>query len=517
MVEQSETGLKITDYGGYARNVSSSNAGHETLREEISSAEVESSISNFLSQAKEISSTQVEPPCGNFHTVTEDDSGVETSTVDLQSIAGEISASQVETSTDDIKKITEQIASLIEDASGYTQDKDTNLVDTMGHLGTDQNMEHVSEDQSQKGLNVVEAKLLETSCVQPSEAFGEQVLSSGDMAISYNQNEPSVVVCESADISNQGTLHPSGYEMINEKDDGQGVMPEASTNHCVQNIFASQISEEFLPHMNVEKLNAINNLEQETETEFMKSDDLLSEGGNLEEKELPVVTTDSSGAHLTENKELGDLGEKNLKSITSQCESLEETGKEFPVEMHEDNQAMEERHDDVEKEKASTEKVSQKNDQSQEEVKDKKDDSNLTTKTREKTVKETRAHAVPKENPVSPTAISDENVTLDLRRSQRRTASPRKASPSKSPAKKIEPKVHGTRQQRQKEAGQQGTHKDKTGQQSAQKDKTGPLGTQRAKTERQGSQKDEKEPEATQGVKRKRPGRVTKPAKFPKQ
>ena len=526
MMEQSETGLKITDYGGYARNICDSSAGHQTLPEEISSAEVESSISNFLSQAKEISSTQVEPPSGNFHTLTENNSGVEASTVDLQSIAGEISSSQVETSTDDIKKITEQIASLIEDASGYTQDKDTNVVDAIGHLGTDQNMELVREDQSQKGLNVVESKLSETSCVQPSEDLGEQMLSCGDMEISYNQHEPSVVVCESADISSQDTLNPSAYEMINEKDDGQRVMPEAPTNRCVQNIFASQISEEFLPHMNVEKLNAMNNLEQETETEFMKSDDLLSEGGNLEEKELPDVTSDTSGAHLMENIE-GHLGEKNLKNITNQCESLEEMGKEFPVEMHEDNQTMEERHDDVEKEKASTDKVSQKNDQSQGEVKDKKDDSNLTTKTREKTVKETRAHAVPKDNPCSATVISDENVTLDLRRSQRRTASPRKASPSKIPAKKIEPKVHGTRQQRQKEAGQQGMHKDKTGpqgaqkdktgQQSAQKDKTGPLGTQRAKTERQGSQKDEKEPEATQGVKRKRPGRVTKPAKFPKQ
>ena len=526
MVEQSETGLKLTDYGGYAGNVSASNTGHQTLTEEISSAEVESSISNFLSQAKGISSTQVEPPSGNFHCVTEDNLGVETSTVDLRSIAGEISASQVETSTDDIKKITEQIASLIEDASGYTQDKDTNVVDTVGHLGTDQNMEHVGEDQCQKGLNVVETKLAETSCVQPSEAFGEQMLSSGDLAISYNQHEPSVVVCGSADIPSQDTLHPSAYEMINEKDDGQGVMPEASTSRCVQNVFASQISEEFLPHMNVEKLNAMNNFEQETETEYMKSDGLLSEGGNLGEKEFPVVTSDSSGAHLTENKE-GELDEKNLKNITSQCESLEETGKEFPVEMDEDHQTMEERDYDVEKEKTSTEKVSQKNDQSQEEVKDKKDDSNLATKTREKTVKETRAYAVPRENPGSATVISDENVTLDLRRSQRRTASPRKASPSKSPAKKIEPKVHGTRQQRQKEAGQQGTHKDKTwphgaqkdktGQQSVQKDKTGPPGTQRAKTERQASQKDEKEPEATQGVKRKRPGRVTKPAKFPKQ
>jgi hypothetical protein len=521
IVEQSET--VPTDYGGYV--------SHQALPGEISSTEVGNSVSNFLSQAKENTPTIVESASGNFQTFTEDNAVVGTSTVDLQSIAGETSSSQVETSTDDIKKITEQIASLIENASGYTQDKDPNVVDT---IDTDQGMEHIRQDQSEKAseitenIDVAESKILETSCVQPSEALGAQMLSSEDLAVTYNQQQPPVVVCEPADIPSQGsggTLHPSGYQMIDEKDGGQEEVPAASANSYVQDMLASQISEEFLPRANVENLNEKRDLEQETETESIKNDDSLSKGGPSEEKELPVVTSAPSEAQHSEKE--GGLSEKDLKDVISQCENLEETGEEISIEMQEGDQTIDDDH--VDKRKASEEKEPPQNNQSQEEVKGEKDDTIVTTKTKEKqtTVKETKATTASKVNPSSSAVISDENISLDLRRSQRRTSSPKKLSPSKTPTKKVKPKVHGTRQQKQKEAGQQGTHKDKPGpqgtqkdktaQQSVQKDKTGPLGTQRGKTERLGSPKAEVEPEATQGTKRKRVGRPTKPTKHLKQ
>ena len=534
MAVQSETVLNVPDYGGYARNVSDSTGSHQTLPQEISSTEVENSISNFLSQAKEISPTQVEPPTGNFQTLAKDISStpVETSTVDLQSIAGEMSSSRVETSTDDIKKITEQIASLIEDASGYAQDNDADMVDTIGHLETEQDIGHISQDQTEipsEGIDAVDSKILESAFIQPTEALGEQMLSSGDLGISYPQHEPAVVLCGSANTTNQGaTMYPSGYQMMHEKDGGQEGILGASTSSCVRNIFESQISEEYLPRVNVENLNEMNKSEQEAVTEPNKDDNhgLLSEVGHFEEKELPdipVVKNYSSEVHLAENKE-SRLDEKD---ITSQCKYLAASEEDFSVEMKEDDEKIEERQDDIKKGNGSPQKgdesprkgkESPQNDPSQGEVKEDKTDSSVTTKASEKQikVKETKAKAVPEEKCISSTVVSDENVTLDLRRSQRRTASPRKPSPSKSLTKKTETKVHGTRQRRQKEA-EQGTQKDKTGQQVTQKDKTGPQSTLRGKTERQGSQKDEKEPEATQGVKRKRQGRGTKPHKVLKQ
>lgn len=516
MVEQTESVFRITDYDGYAGNIST--GSHQPLPEE-------NSISNFLSQAKEISPAQVQTPThGNFQTLTGEISStqVEASTVDLESIAGEmVSSDQVGTSNDDIKKITEEIASLIEDASGYTQDKDANMVDAIGHLGTEQDTEDIGQDQSEKAsetLNIVDPKILESGYLQPSEGLGDQILTSGGLGISYSQHEPAVVLCGSADITSQdATMYPSGYEMIDDKHGGQGGILGDSTNSCVRNIFESQISEEYLPQANdeklnerskvndvrLEKLNEMNKLEQEAVTESIKDSGLLPEDDHLEEKELPDVHDVKSGSSdVSENKE-SNLSENELKDIASQDEILEATGEEFSIEMKEDDQKIEERKEVVEKEKESPQK-----DGSQGEVGKDKTDSNTTTKASEKQAKakEIRTKTAAEEKSISSTLEIDENVTLDLRRSQRRTASPRKPSPGKSPAKQIEQKVHGTRQQRQKQA-----------EHGEQKDKPGPQATQRGKTERQGSQKDEKEPEATQGMKRKRQGRGTKPAKVLKQ
>ncbi|CAB3993217.1 Hypothetical predicted protein [Paramuricea clavata] len=521
MVEQSESGFRITDFGGYTGNIST--GSHQPLPEEISSTEVENSISNFLSQAKEISPAQVQTPThGNFQTLTGEISSaqVEASTVDLESIAGEmVSCDQVGTSTDDIKKITEEIASLIEDASGYTQDKDANMVDAIGHLGTEQDTERIGQDQSEKAsetLDIVDPKILESGFLQPSEGLGDQILTSGGLGISYSQHEPAVVLCGSADITSQdATMYPSGYEMSLDRDGGQGGILGGSTNSCVRNIFESQISEEYLPQANdeklnerskvndvdLEKLNEMNKLEQEAVTESIKDSGLLPEDDHSEEKELPDVhDVKSASSDVSESKE-SNLSENELQDIASQDEKLEATGEEFSMEMKEDAPKIEERKEDVEKE-------SSQKDGSQGEVRKDKTDSNTTTKASEKQAKakEIRTKIAAEEKSISSTLAIDENITLDLRRSQRRTASPRKPSPGKSPAKQIEQKVHGTRQQRQKQA-----------EHGAQKDKPGPQAAQRGKTERQGSQKDEKEPEATQGVKRKRQGRGTKPAKVLKQ
>ena len=515
---------------------------------QITSVGPETSISNFLSQTKEISPAQVEPSQSNFQALTDEIATpqVESSTVDLQSIAGEISSTQVETSTGDIQKITEELASLIERTSGYRQEQDVNMVDTIEHLGAQQDVGHIEQEQSGKpseNLDVVDSKILESSYLQPNEAIGEQILSSEGLGVSYSQPEPAVVLCGPADITTQGaTMYPSGYQVTNGGQDG---ILEASTNRCEQNIFESQISEEYLPQVNAESLKEMSKSEQEAVEESIKDCDVLSGSDKMEDKEkldsvfsavkddLPEVQppeNDNGG----NNEDVRDVGDQE-KNLEARNEDISVVTKEADEELEEGKEDVQEEEETPKKEMETLEKYGRQ----------KEGETDLNIAAKVVVEKEQDKGTVPKGITQEKPVTSDENVPFDLRRSQRRAASPRKLSPSKSPLRKVEAKIHGTRQQRQKieqqdtqkeKAGQHATLRDKTGQQGTSKDKTGSLGTRRSKVEqqgtpkdkpgqlalqrgkadRQGSQKDEKEPETTQGVKRKRPGRPPKPVKCPK-
>ena len=501
----------------------------------------------------------MEPSRSNFQALTDEITTpqIEASTVDLQSIAGEISSSQVETSTGDIQKITEELASLIERTSEYRHDKDVNIVDITGNPGAQQNVGHFEQEQSEKpfeNIDVVDSKILKSGNLQPNGALGEQILSSEGLGVSYSQQEPAVVLYGSVDITTQNaTMYPSEYQVTNGGQDG---ILEASTKSCVQNVFESQISEEYLPQANVENLKEINKPEQEVVVESIKDTGVLPQNDKVEEKKMldSVVSDAKEDLPEVQSLEIDNVG-SNVQSVQDtgdEEENLEAMNVDISVVTKKDDEKLEERKENAQEEKELPKKEeetlekdgSQKGDET---------DLNIAVKVaanvaeQEEQSKETMAKGIiSQEKSVTSSLTADENVTLDLRRSQRRAASPRKLSPSKSPSRKVETKVHGTRQQRQKteqqgtqkeKAGQHGTLRDKTGQQSTSKDKTGQLGTRRGKTEqqgalrdkagqpatqrgkadRQGSQKDEKEPETTQGAKRKRQGRNTKPAKFPKQ
>ena len=515
---------------------------------QITSVGPETSISNFLSQTKEISPAQVEPSRSSFQALTDEIAApqVESSTVDLQSIAGEISSTQVETSTGDIQKITEELASLIERTSGYRQEQDVNMVDTIEHLGAQQDVGHIEQEQSGKpseNLNVIDSKILESSCLQPNETIGEQILSSEDLGVGYSQHEPAVVLCGPADITTQGaTMYPSGYQVTNGGQDG---ILEASTNSCEQNIFESQISEEYLPQVNAESLKEMSKSEQEA-VESIKDCDVMSGSDKMEDKEKldsvfqSAVKDDLPEVQPSENDNGGN--NEDVRDMGDQEKNLEARNEDISVVTKEADEKLEERKEDVQEEE-ETPKKEMETLEKYGKQKEGETDLNIAAKVvvEKEQDKGTVHKGITQEKPVT----SDENVPFDLRRSQRRAASPRKLSPSKSPLRKVEAKIHGTRQQRQKieqhdtqkeKAGQHATLRDKAGQQGSSKDKMGPLGTRRSKAEqqgtpkdkpgqpalqrgkadRQGSQKDEKEPEATQGVKRKRPGRPPKPVKCPK-
>ena len=528
MLMHSTAGLGVTDYSSFTESTSA----HQMPREEIVSHQAKSSsISDFLSQAKEISPAQIGPLTGNFPVLTSEmpSTQAETSTVDLQSIAGDISSSQIETSTGDFQKITEEIASLIEGASGFAAGKNVNIVDTVGHLSTRVDTEQHQSDKPSEGLNSVESNILNSVYHPPAQTVGMQLPSTGGLGVNCTNDEPAVVPCESADTTSQGaTVYPSGSQLTNEKGSGQEGTLGGPTNSYVKNVFESQISEEFLPVLKDASLNAAsktNEVELETTNETKESKQSVVESTRKDDSSLMPVSS-----HF-EEKEFPNVPDGCAQSETrlGDVENVDAVGRDFSVEMKDDEGKVEEKKDNAQKEEefSKEEKEPSQTDGGSSEM------SSTATEKQAKT-KEVKNPERTEEKSVS--SVFDENVTLDLRRSQRHTASPRKLSPGKSPTRKVEPKVHGTRQQRQKagqqeaqkdktgqhgtqkdKAGQHGTQKDKAGQQGTLKDKTGQQGVQRGKTDRQGVQKDEKEPETTQGVKRKRQGRGTRPTKVPRQ
>ena len=505
MVEQSPTDLPVTDFGGYTENIHDSTGNHQPLPGEISSNEVENSLGDFLSQPKDVFPAQVDPLNGNFQTLTD-----------------EISSTQLETSTGNIKKITEELASLIGGESGYTQDNNSKM-DTMGHLSESSERENVEVTEQTVGsgkhenLSVGDTEILGSGFLHPNEALRERTLPSDILGISYSQNEPVGLLCTSTNVSRQdtATYAVGGPQVVDRKDSGQegvigGSHLSQSSETCV---LQSQISEEFPPQANVGNIKELMN------------EDLLSEVGHFQDEKLPDVLNAKKNlpeVPLSEQTRC-EVMEKDVKNIRVEDKNLGATGGDMAFGMKEDAQV---------KEIEDSQRVKESSREGDQREINKNDDLYLSPKhEKQEKMKDTRS-----KDPQEIKSSTDDNILLDLRRSQRRTASPRKLSPSKSPAKKIEPRVHGTRQStlRQKEIGlqgsqagkaiQQGTQKDnntghqgsqkgKTVQQGLQKEKTGQLVTQRGKTERQGSQKDEKEHDATQGVKRKRQSRGTKPVK----
>ncbi|XP_028406264.1 uncharacterized protein LOC114528751 [Dendronephthya gigantea] len=496
MVEQSPADLPVTDFAGYAGNIHNLTGNHQQLPGEISSTEVENSMGDFLTHGKDVFPAQVDPLNANFQTLTD-----------------EISSTQLETSTGNIKKITEELASLIGGGSVYTQDNNEKMMDAMGHLSQASERDNIKVTELAEGsdkhenLNVVDTEILRSEFLHPNEAIGEKTLSSEGLGMSYSQNEPVDLLCASANVSSQDTASyaMSGPQVVGRKDGGQEGLIGASdlSQSGEASVFQSQISEEFPPQTNVGKLSEINQLENIQ----MMNEDLLNEVDHLQDEKLPDVM------NVKDDASKDPLSEKHVKNI--------------PDEANDEDTSLGMTEDAKVKEKEDCENVKESSPEENQRGVNEKDDLHVSTKSeKQEKMKDTR-----NKDPQDMKSATDESISLDLRRSQRRTASPRKLSPSKSPAKKFEPRVHGTRQStlRQKEVGSQGSQtgkavqqgttghqgslKGKTGQQGLQKEKTGQLVTQRSKTERQGSQKDEKEQETTQGVKRKRQGRGAKTVK----
>lgn len=475
----------------------------------IPTAQVEPSYCNFA----DISSAQVEAPAGNFQSLTGEfpSNQAEASTVDLQSIAGELSSSQVETSTSDIQKITEEIASLIETAGEFVQESSVKMMDTVGNSGTEKDIEYLGQDQPEKPLQDLNA------AVEKAYHLGEQTLSSEGIEMNDPQPEPSVALCGSANTaSGDSSASSIGYKVIDENDCGQGGLLETPTYASPStNKFISQISEEHLPERSVEQA-----IESSEDNVVKKADAVENSSvcGNPHEgivNDVRNVISEASISNVSENKHV-TLHESEIKDSVIQGDCFEAAENDTTVDMN------------VEADEAETTQKGKRTPQKDSPRKSKTNSSSPGNMSE----KQTKVKDPKVEN--SLVTDVDGKVLQDLRRSQRRAASPKKGIPCKSPAKNKEAKVHSTRQQRQKDdvvqkvkvgslvtqkdkAGQQGPQRDKVGSQVTQKDKVGSHSMQKGKTERHGIQEDKNEPEGEQGVKRKRQGRGTKPAKLMKQ